>query len=211
MKLKELTGKVFGRLTVIEFSHKAPRGHSVWKCRCECGKEKLVFSTNLTSGCTQSCGCLSREIVAARSSTHGESYSKEYKSWQSMIGRCRNPKDPNFKYYGGRGITVFQEWERFENFLAYMGRRPTSGHSIDRYPDKNGNYEPGNCRWATATEQNNNTRSNHLLTFKGRTQSIAQWKRELGLGNGVIERRLKLCWTIERTLCKTPKKRSSGK
>lgn len=117
-----------------------------------------------------------------------------------MIGRCENKNDPRFKDYGGRGIKVCERWRHsFPNFLADMGERPP-GMSIDRYPDKNGNYEPENCRWATPKEQSNNMRRNHLLTHDGETLTVSQWADRIGLQYSTFSVRIKRGWSMQRAL-----------
>lgn len=166
---KDLTGASFARLTVVRFLG-IKRSRSYWQCSCVCGGTTATTTCALISGKTRSCGCLVGEVATARnlaSCVHGESshdrISKEYSSWTSMKSRCNNQNNHKYPIYGGRGIKVCDRWQNgdggrsgYECFLADMGRRPTATHSIDRYPDKDGNYEPGNCRWATPTEQNNN-------------------------------------------------------
>ena len=160
----DLIGRRFERLIAIEIVGEQ-YGSCLWRVRCDCGAEKIINGRNLRNGQTRSCGCLSREIAATRQkekTKHGEasSPSPEYVAWISMKTRCYNPKAAKYHLYGGRGITVCARWrESFETFLADMGRRPTAQHSLDRYPDTNGNYEKDNCRWATASEQNSNRRS----------------------------------------------------
>jgi hypothetical protein len=113
--------------------------------------------------------------------------------------RCTNPNDDRWNSYGGSGVTVCKRWRRFELFLEDMGKRP-AGTSLDRYPDPYGNYEPGNCRWATRQQQQNNMRSNVLLEFAGTAQTIAQWAEEAGIAYGTLETRLKRGWDLERAL-----------
>lgn len=132
---------------------------------------------------------------------HGFSRTDEYKIWERMISRCHNRDDSNFAGYGGIGISVCQRWrESFVDFLTDMGSRPSKGHSLDRYPNQAGNYEPGNVRWATATEQSRNQRSNHLLTHDGQTMTIAAWSEKLGLNRWTIHNRLKYGWSVDRVL-----------
>lgn len=135
--------------------------------------------------------------------THGQSNSKdyagtaEYRAWAGMKSRCYNKKRGDYERYGGRGIKVCERWSGkngFINFLSDMGRKPTQDHSLDRYPDNNGHYEPSNCRWATRSEQGINKRNNHMLTLNGKTQTIAQWSKELGILEKTIDSRIVYGW-----------------
>ena len=157
MKFADITGQRFGRLSVVRREGSIGAGFAAWKCQCDCGNEVLVDVGRLRAGRTRSCGCLARECAAARKRTHGMTGSRAYKTWVMMIQRCTNPRYPNYKNYGARGITVCQRWrESFEAFLADMGNRP-SGLTLDR-KDNDGHYEPGNCRWADALTQVRNRR-----------------------------------------------------
>ena len=146
-------------------------------------------------------------------STYSHGYSKrkqirpEYISWYSMLRRCNNPKDKEYHNYGGRGISVCERWSKFENFIADMGDKPSPHHSLDRYPDKNGNYEPSNCRWATMLEQGLNRRTNRNVTYMGKTQTVSQWSQELGINDTTIYQRIRYGWTMEEALS-TPVKTS---
>jgi hypothetical protein len=165
--LIDLVGQRFGRLTVIRIGKKANKNSGrYWWCRCDCGYEKEIPSHSLRRLLTQSCGCLSREVhsrvaienARRRRKKHGLINSGTYHSWRAMKARCLNPNDPFYGSYGGAGISIHQSWiASFESFLADVGKRP-EGTSLDRFPDPAGNYEPGNVRWATASEQRRNRR-----------------------------------------------------
>ena len=198
---KDLSGQKFGRWTVLKFDS-VIGGHSRWICRCDCGVSRDVKAAALRSKESQSCGCLAKEIASLLSLTHGEARhgkeTVEFNTWSSMIGRCSNSNHKQFYQYGGRGISVCKRWaDSYQNFLSDMGRRPSSKHSIDRFPNNNGNYEPGNCRWATSREQNANTRSNRFLTALGKTQIMIEWERETGIGEATIRARLKRGWSSD--------------
>lgn len=155
MKALELAGQTFGRLTVLS---RAPSklGLSMWLCRCDCGNTHIANGKLMKGGHTKSCGCLRHDTKPAL--THGHSpngnMSSTYKSWSGMRQRCGNSNDKNYRYYGGKGIAVCDQWKSFDVFLKDMGERPT-GLELDRI-ESNGNYEPTNCRWATEQTQTEN-------------------------------------------------------
>lgn len=193
MKFKDLSGRRFGMLLALRFVGVNGNRKSVWACKCDCGFEVLMVAGNLTSGGTTCCGCVRNRNSAKRASKrnyrHGHAtgvLSPEYRSWAAMKGRCKYPSVQGFQNYGGRGISVCSRWLSFDNFLADMGPRPSPKHSIDRV-DVNGNYEPGNCRWATAVEQAANKRPSSAapeIRWLHRDKTATEYERVMGEGEG---------------------------
>lgn len=190
---QDLTGQIFGVLTVVRRVTSArywKKGISNWVCLCECGKDVEISSFNLVEGHRKSCGCVAMKLAAENLKTHGRTGTPTFKTWGSMLARCRDNKNTKYHNYGGRGISVCEHWHDFSNFYADMGERPSPKHSIDRI-DVNGNYEPSNCRWATREQQGRNKRNNRLITINGRTQCTAEWAEESGVSRNTIELRMK--------------------
>lgn len=162
MRRNKFEGQRFGKWTVKEFARPDKTKHTLWLCVCDCGVERLVVGTSLTRGISLDCGCGRNVTTVARCTKHGHNVrgarSPEYISWAGMIQRCTNPNNPKFVDYGARGISVYEPWFEFENFLADMGRKPSSDLSIHRV-DNDGNYCPSNCVWADAVTQANNKRN----------------------------------------------------
>lgn len=207
---KNLTGMTFGQLTVLAFA--GNRGDkAVWRCRCFCGKEIVAYACNLSSGKSKTCGCVRDKATGDRSRKHGLSRSSEHNAWQHMRRRCFNKRDKSYRNYGGRGITVCDEWrDSFEAFYRDMGPRPSAQHSIERI-NVNGDYEPNNCRWATRKEQSRNTRRNFYVTFQGITATLAEHCERLGLRYGAIALRLRRYgWSIEDAFLTPLRKQKSG-
>ncbi len=189
----------YSRLVVIGYAGQTVGKKSRWLCRCDCGSEKIVSGANLQRGSVLSCGCFGREAARLRLFTHGQTNSLEYKSWCGMKDRCTNSNSKDYPRYGGRGIKVCKRWLKFENFLADMGRKPTPKHSIEMVGNF-GNYEPGNCKWATAAEQSNNRRSSRFLTYMDSTLTITQWASRVGIRKSTIRERLERGWGVAEAL-----------
>jgi hypothetical protein len=173
----DLTGKKFNRWFVIKRAETPLKG-VYWLCRCECGKEKIVVAATLKSGVSKSCGCYLRDFIIATKTTHGLTYSREYEAWCAMKERCYTPSVSSYPNYGGKGITVCDRWVNdFAAFYKDMGKKPTPKHSLDRFPNVNGNYEPSNCRWATMKQQQGNRTNNKWIEYKGEKMILADFAR----------------------------------
>jgi len=180
--LKDLTGMAFGRLRVLgpDTQKNLESRCSHWLTRCYCGAEKTVLGASLTRGNTRSCGCLSVDVTGALRRTHGMCTTPIYRVWQAMLSRCGNPKDPSYANYGGRGITVCGEWQRFETFLSHVGQPPFAGAELDRVDNDSG-YGPINFRWSTSKVNNRNKRTTHWVLYRGRRVSLAEASDLTGL------------------------------
>ncbi len=196
-----IIGNRYGRLVVISKSPKSAR-KIFWLCQCDCGQVATVRGDHLKELRVRSCGCLDME----RMTTHGKSRTPEYHAWQAIKDRCGLPHHRNYKNYGGRGITICERWiNSFENFFADMGERPTPTHSIDRWPDNDGHYEPANCRWATRKEQVDNRRNSLLCTINGKKQCVKDWCKELKIVSyEAALLRIRKGWPIERAVTAPP-------
>jgi hypothetical protein len=190
---RDYVGKTIDRLLVEAYlpRSRVAQKESRFLCLCCCGVRKEVnVSALLRPGGTRSCGCLAREAVALRNRTHGLSHTPEWRAWRNMRQRCYNVKHADWHRYGGRGITVCQEWlQSFEQFLADMGPRPSAAYSLDRIKNDQG-YSRANCIWVTKKQQSRNTSSNRLLTFLGRTQTVSAWAEELQIKVNTLYSRL---------------------
>ena len=210
-KLIDLTGKRFGRWFVIERAPDKVNGtrHSVmWSCRCDCGTTKVVSGENLKQGFTKSCGCLSVETAAARQRIHGSSGTRLYRIWKGMKERCTYKKHVRYSSYGGRGISVCDEWQN--DFQAFYDWSMANGYreelSIDRI-DPNGNYTPSNCRWVNIEVQANNKRNNHYIEINGERKTLEDWCKQLNLKHQTVSKRLNLGWSPEEALGLVPRKK----
>lgn len=198
---QDLTGQRFGRLVVTGINPGYGRFSDPrrWAAVCDCGARINVRTGHLNTK-TRSCGCLGRERTSLRSIKHGAHQTPEYRAWHGMRQRCENPKNRRYPHYGGRGIVVCSAWrEGFSNFLADMGMRPSPDHSLDR-KDNDGNYEPGNCRWATDLEQCHNRSNSVKLTHEGRTATLEEWARDTGISRPLLRKRLAAGWPAAKAL-----------
>lgn len=214
--LIDLTGQRFGRWVVLE---KAPRHRSsvYWICKCDCGTVKAVNSQSLRKGESLSCGCYHYEELANKVRTHGKSKTRLYNIWASMRERCYCPSLPAFKYYGGKGITVCDEWQDFAVFEkwalenGYDATAKTHKCTIDRIDNTKG-YSPTNCRWVDSYTQANNISSNRPITYNGKTKNLSEWCRELNLNYHLIYDRL-FCygWDVDRAFTEPVRDWSPGR
>lgn len=193
---RDLTGQKFNMLTAIKQVSTVGRSH--WLCICECGKESTVEATNLWKLKVVSCGCYRDNKAKNDSTIHGKAKKTINNIWCGIKQRTRNPNCNVYHHYGGRGIDMYDEWyDSFLKFYEYFGDPPFKGACLDRIDNEKG-YFPGNVRWTTQKEQCNNKRNNRFVTAFGKTQTVAQWAKEIGVNAAVISKRLnKLKWTDE--------------
>lgn len=209
MQRLDVIGQTFGKLTAMrEAEHPEGAARRI-DCQCICGRMTTVWLTSLVSGNTKSCGCLRGDVNRANTRTHGKSETLEYSSWNHMRQRCLDPLHRAYKYYGGRGIVICDEWkDSFETFLNDMGPKPSQKHSIERI-DNDGNYTPANCRWALIAEQKRNTRQNHWLTYQGVTLCLTDWAARINMSPITLTNRLRRGWSIDRALSTQPQTRNA--
>lgn len=199
-KLIDLTGKRFGKLTVICRVENNKHGQPQWRCHCDCGKETIVVGQKLRKGITKSCGCLVYEQKTRL--THGMTGTVLHNRWLNMKSRCFNPHNKRYERYGGRGITICDEWLDFKNFYNWSVANGFSEElSLDRIDNDKG-YCPDNCRWATPRQQANNTARNVKIEYMGKVKTLSQWCRDLGLNYKLVyyryhEQNMKLEKAIE--------------
>ena len=195
MKRIPLEGTIIKYLKVIKYLGSIDN-QSMYLCEClECGKKLNISAQNLKKQI--SCGCIAIKAFIDANTKHGNKVggkiSVEYNAWTSMKHRCYNTNNPHYKYYGGKGVTVCERWiNSFDNFLQDMGSRPGDNYSLDRFPDKNGNYSPGNCRWATIKEQNRNKSTTIFYYFNGENKLVSEWATHFNVSHKTISNKLKL-------------------
>lgn len=192
-KLKDITGQKFGKLTALKRVNNDKQNCVCYLCKCDCGKEVIVRSNSLKNGNTQSCGCLQKQTAIITSKNnftkHNLCNHRIYRIYRGIKRRCYNKNEKAFINYGGRGISICEEWRN--DFKSFYNWAIANGYqenlTIDRI-DVNGNYEPINCRWTDMKTQQRNRRNNHLVTFNGETKCIAEWAEILGYSRSKIER-----------------------
>ena len=219
----DLTGRVFGRLTVIG-PHAGNLGRAkgsafLWDCRCECGKLTVVGGGKFGDGHTQSCGCLRIDVNKKMMTTHGMTGTSAYSTWQRIIQRCTNPRCTDWHGYGGRGITICDGLrDSFLRFIKLLGDKPSEQHSVDRIDNESGYFcgvceecvlheRTMNLRWSTPKDQARNTRASIRITFNGRTQNLKDWSIEKGIRYSVLHTRLCNGWSVDKLLTTPAKKR----
>lgn len=204
-KFIDLEGNKYNRLTVLKRDKNNKNNEAMWECKCECGNTKIVSSRNLKDGRVKSCGCLKEEV------SHKTNYKtlrydniRMYDIWKSMKERCLNPNNFEYRSYGGRGITVCDEWQKnFSNFYNWAIKNGySSSLTIDRI-NVNGNYEPSNCRWATHKQQARNKRNNHFITYNGETKTLIEWSEIFSILKSTLCERLRNGWSVEKALLTT--------
>lgn len=210
-KIVDITGKIFGYLTVIKLDHRRQRpGHneSWWLCKCDCGKEKLIERRALVSGSTKSCGCHKCDLLRAKKK-YTPTTRKIKQVWDSMIYRCTNPNSRVYSKYGGRGITVCSEWLSFTSFMDWSLRNGYAPRLTIERIDNDKGCSPDNCKWATYKEQENNKSSNHIVTYLGEAHTVMWWSEHTGINFSTLRQRISdRNWSVERSLLTPPCKRS---
>lgn len=209
MEVIDLTSQKFGRLTVLKFSHKIEKGNNrryYWLCKCDCGNETIVNSASLKNGHTLSCGCLRVENLKKVIDKHNQTGSDLYYVWAQIKQRCNNKNNKRYKDYGGRGITVCNEW--LNDFISFYNWAMANGYdenaprgkcTIDRI-DVNGNYEPSNCRWLTNKKQQNNKRNNHFVTYNNETLTVTQMAEKYNINVNTFRNRVAKGWNIDKCI-----------
>lgn len=201
-KYNDLSGKRFGRWTVIERVYQEGMTGTLFKCECDCGNTGVVSSSTLLKGKSKSCGCYQKIYDAESNKTHGMSGTRIWRIWSCMKARCNNEKDTTYQYYGARGIKVCDDWNNsFESFHEWsVDNGYNENLTLDRI-DVDGNYEPENCRWITMKEQGSNRRNNVLYELNGQKKTLPQWGEEYGIDYRKVYRRMYYSkWDLEKAL-----------
>lgn len=212
MKLVDLTGQTFGRLTVVSRAENSNGGKARWLCKCECGNDCIVHASALRSGNTKSCGCLRAEISHDRVVTHGMSRTSLFHVWRAMKDRCLNPNNRSYKNYGGKGVRVCDEWLDSTTFFDWARSSGyEDGLTIERI-DVNGDYCPENCKWIPFAEQARNKTNNLMIEIDGVSKCLAQWCDEYDMSYFMVSQRIrKLGWEPKKALTTPPRKTKARK
>lgn len=191
---EDLTGMTFGKLHVL---YREGKGQSAkWVCNCDCGNIAKVTTGNLKHGNVRSCGCLARELSSQRATTHGDTHTRLYRIWGGMRRRCYEEQNKDYPRYGGRGISVCDEWADYQSFKDWSINNGYNDYlTIDRI-DVNGPYCPDNCRWIDTKAQNNNRRSNRMIDYNGESMTLSQWSERTGIPPKTLRYRLEAGWEI---------------
>lgn len=196
--MRDLTNQKFNRWLVLSFEY-SKRPHHYWKCRCECGEERILQANAIIRGSSRSCGCLRVETSKHLHTTHGASDTGAYNAWLSMKARVRKKTGPIFKSYGARGIKYCERWEEFVNFYEDIGHLWTPGMTLERI-NNDRNYEPSNCKWIPKSEQSRNRRSIVWIETSMGTMSVQDACRAAGISRGAMEHRIVARWPVDRIL-----------
>ena len=191
-KIIDLISKRFGSLEVICRAPNSRSGAARWHCLCDCGRQSTVWGSSLTRGNTRSCGCLAKAATALRSTTHGGTGDRLHKIWRSMRNRCKFSCVNQYHRYGGRGISVCEEW--VESFDAFRSWAMDNGYKTELQIDRinnDGDYSPSNCRWVTVKEQANNRSTSHKIEYNGITKTLTEWAEHFGVNRGTLNWRVK--------------------
>lgn len=210
----DLTGKKFGRLTVLNKAGSGKNKSLLWNCVCDCGREVVIDGLYLRSGDTKSCGCYRKECASKRMSTHKMSKTRLYRVWAGVKNRCYNENASNYKYYGAKGITMCDEWK--DSFESFRNWAIASGYNENARPqectldriDNNSGYSPNNCRWANHQEQCNNQSSNKIIAFNGESHSMSEWADVIGMEYTTLRARIRRGMSISEALTKPVRSRS---
>ena len=207
----DIRDQKFGRWTALYQVEKGMSGEKRYLCRCQCGTEKILRRSSLVSGNSKSCGCFAKDVARQLCTKHGGSGTRLYRIWAGIVQRCCNDTgDYEWAKYGGRGISVCDEWREFSSFRDWaLSSGYSDSLSIDRI-DNNGNYSPDNCRWASIYEQNNNKRTSKFISYNGETGTIREFADRYGLEYSCLYERLRLGWNVRDALLTPSRKGTSA-
>ena len=205
-RFADLTNKRFGNLIAIKYFKKPNEKKYTWQCVCDCGNTKNIISSNLIRGNSTTCGC-GKIKLGEITTKHGMAKTRIFKIWVGVRKRCTNSNCKSYNLYGGRGITISSKWDNFIDYYNDMKEGYSDDLSLDRI-DPNGNYEPGNCRWATMKTQNRNKRNNHFVNYDNNNKTLAEWSEISGVDSNVINYRIKNGWDLKNAIYTSTKSAS---